>query len=284
MTIDIPKATGLMIRAVRDWSLGYGQGSGTGGRHDIRDGGAADCSSLVSWAYNGGGLTPTLPDDTYTGNIRERLVARGFTVLDPATTTPRAGDSLLWEGHHVAMCVADDLLAEAWINELGTTTGGQPGDQTGQETRLQQASTHPYRHAWTHLLRPPTAEGIFMALTDRQQADMYNRVMGGIPGQRARGDHRTLDTGDGDTIVRWIKVAIDRATAAQDAVTPGKAGVKNDGDLYSLVKSLDTGDVDADAITAAITTTITTSLAGLVADAVTKALQDLSITLTTKGH
>jgi hypothetical protein len=55
------------------------------------------------------------------------------------------------------MCVGTDTLAEAWINESGATTGGTPGDQTGQETRLANASAHPYRSQWTHLLRPPAS-------------------------------------------------------------------------------------------------------------------------------
>ena len=156
MTLDIHKAASWAVTAARDWSLGYGQGSGTGGRLDIRDGGAADCSSFVTKAYNVGGLTPALPDDTYTGNLRTRLQTRGFQVL-PASTTPQLGDVLLWEGHHVAMCVGPDTLAEAWINELGTITGGTPGDQTGQETRLIAASQHPDRAKWDYLLRPPTA-------------------------------------------------------------------------------------------------------------------------------
>ena len=95
MTLSIQKACDFAAVAVRDWSLGYGQGSGAGGRWDIRDGGAADCSSLVSWALNQAGLTPTLGRDTYTGNLRERLAQRGWQTLPPSTA-PQPGPPWAW--------------------------------------------------------------------------------------------------------------------------------------------------------------------------------------------
>ena len=210
MALDIHRAAARAVTAVRDWSLGYGQGSGTGGRWDIRDGGAADCSSLVSWALNQGGITPPMPQSTYTGNLRRELVERGWSVL-PGSTTPRLGDVLLWEGSHTALCVGPDTLAEAWINERGDITGGAPGDQTGQETRLVAASQHPDRYRWTHVLRPPTTptptptqEGFLMALSSTQQQQVYDRVMSGIPGQKARSTQRALDDGDGNAIRKDI--------------------------------------------------------------------------------
>ena len=169
MALDKHAAAAWIVTAVRDWSLGYGQGSGPGGRWDHRNGGAADCSSLVAAALNHGGITPPLAYDTYTGNLRTRLTARGWQSL-PTSTTPQLGDVLLWEGHHTAMCIGPDTLAEAWINELGTTIGGQPGDQTGQETRLIAASQHPDRTRWTHLLRPPAPfKEISLAVKTPQQ-------------------------------------------------------------------------------------------------------------------
>lgn len=152
---NITEASHWVITAVRDWSLGYGQGSGVGGRWDIRDGGAADCSSLAATTANKGGVQPPLPQSTYTGNIRGLLNDRGWATL-PGNTTPREGDFLLLEGQHVAVCVGGGNLAEAWINELGDIVGGAPGDQTGNETRLIPADQHPYRYRWTRVLRPPT--------------------------------------------------------------------------------------------------------------------------------
>ena len=45
------------------------------------------------------------------------------------------GDVYLNEGKHTAMCISavPDMLAEFNINEKGTITGGQVGDQTGRE-------------------------------------------------------------------------------------------------------------------------------------------------------
>jgi hypothetical protein len=247
MALNISMACNFAAIAVRDWSLGYGQGTGVGGRWDIRNGGAADCSSLVAWALNQAGLTPALGTDTYTGNLRPRLAAHGWQTL-PGTTTPQPGDVLLWEGHHTAICVAPDTLAEAWINELGTTIGGQPGDQTGQETRLIPASQHPDRGRWTHLLRPPTTSSQEDDMTPEQAAQLA-RIEGylkvpGYPFGYPAATHNALGS-------LTVKIA------AQDAAIQALAAAKGtDG--------------------AAITKTIQ--------DAVDKALADVSITLTAKEN
>lgn len=159
--IDLAAMAAAAVTACRDWNLGYGQGQGTGGRTDIRDGGAADCSSLTAWAVNQGAHAPVLDvATTWTGNLRQRLTALGWQAL-PGTTPPVLGDVLLIEGVHVAVCVGpyapggSPLLAEAWTNEHGGITGGRPGDQTGGETRLIPASAHPMRTRWQVLLRQP---------------------------------------------------------------------------------------------------------------------------------
>ena len=51
MIYDKHAAAAFAVTAVRDWSLGYSQGDE---RTDIRDGGSADCSSLVAAAVNVG--------------------------------------------------------------------------------------------------------------------------------------------------------------------------------------------------------------------------------------
>ncbi|MBS5978060.1 MAG: hypothetical protein KIA99_10845 [Actinomyces urogenitalis] len=162
--IDLAAMAAAAVTACRDWDLGYGQGQGVGGRTDIRDGGAADCSSLTAWAVNQGAPGAPVLDvaTTWTGNLRARLTALGWQAL-PGTTEPVLGDVLLIEGVHVAVCVGpygpggSPLLAEAWINERGGTLGGRPGDQTGGETRLIAASAHPMRTRWQVLLRQPPA-------------------------------------------------------------------------------------------------------------------------------
>ena len=43
-----------------------------------------------------------------------------------------------------------------------------------------------------------------MALSSTQQQQVYNRVMSGIPGQKARSTQRALDDGDGSTLRKDI--------------------------------------------------------------------------------
>ena len=43
-------------------------------------------------------------------------------------------------------------IAHARINEIGTISGGQAGDQTGQEVCIQEF----YENDWTHVFRPKT--------------------------------------------------------------------------------------------------------------------------------
>ena len=133
----------------------------------------ADCGTLVMGAINYG-LHKTYPrlvwghpvlfdlDDYWTGNLRGGLEARGYREVawDDADLYPaggfRVGDVVLSSGEeggvgHVAMVVADGpLLAEAWIAEDGSTSGGR-GDSTGQETRVVSYGDHPdtTAGAWT---------------------------------------------------------------------------------------------------------------------------------------
>ena len=59
------------------------------------------------------------------------------------------GDVLLNIQHHTAMYCGNGMEVEASINENGTTTGGQPGDQTGREFLVR-----PYRnYPWDCVLR-----------------------------------------------------------------------------------------------------------------------------------
>lgn len=158
MIYDKHAAAAFAVTAVRDWSLGYSQGDE---RTDIRDGGSADCSSLVAAAVNVGygneaSTWAPLPATSWTGTLRAALTALGWQTLPPQF--PALGDVLLAEGSHVAMAVADDgTLAEAWIDENDDIVGGRPGDQTDEETRLKNYAEHPdtLMGVWTHLLRPP---------------------------------------------------------------------------------------------------------------------------------
>jgi len=135
-------------------------------RNDIYDGGSMDCSSGAAYSYNAGGVTPPFPADTSTHNFRERSIARGFAVLDYAAVGPypdnlAVGDALLSElasggVGHIAVVTGYNEVSEAWIAETGDIHG-EPGDQTGGETRVVSFTDHPYtlNGSWTHVLRPP---------------------------------------------------------------------------------------------------------------------------------
>lgn len=135
---------------------------------------SADCSSLAAGAISYGlhhtygvpwGHKALLePNDFWTGNLRAGMEARGFEEVNwpDENLTPdggfRMGDIVLSAANeggvgHVIVIVEDGydpLESEAWIAETGDIYGA-PGDQTGQETRTDRYSSHPYtqRGAWT---------------------------------------------------------------------------------------------------------------------------------------
>jgi hypothetical protein len=78
-----------------------------------------------------------------------------------------------------------------------------------------------------YLLNPQ--EDPFMALTDKQQMDLYNRVMGGIPSGSSIGrTGRLLDTDDGQTLrndIGYIRDQILTATAPEKVAEVVKAAV-----------------------------------------------------------
>ena len=135
---------------------------------------SADCSSLVAGSISYGlhhtygvpwGHKALLePNDFWTGNLRSGMEARGFDEVPWAdeNLTPdggfQVGDIVLSAGNeggvgHVIVIDEDGydpLESEAWIAETGDLFG-ERGDQTGQETRTERYSEHPYtlRGAWT---------------------------------------------------------------------------------------------------------------------------------------
>ena len=135
----------VLIARMRYWcdvaSLGYSQSD----RWDIRDGGNADCSSLVIWCLREAGFDTG--GATYTGNLSAELTARGWVRL-PNDGNPMPGDILLNDADHVAVYIGGGRLAQASMSEHGTAWGSG-GDQTGGET-----NTAPYYdYPWDCYLR-----------------------------------------------------------------------------------------------------------------------------------
>ena len=113
-----------------------------------------DCSAAVIQAWELAGVPVKFSGATYTGNMRGVFLRCGFedvtSQVDLASGTGlKRGDVLLNIINHTAMYCGNGREVEASINELGTATGGQPGDQTGREFLVR-----PYRnYPWDCVLR-----------------------------------------------------------------------------------------------------------------------------------
>lgn len=123
-----------------------------GGRTYELQQGDRDCSSAIieCWrmALKGTPCEGVLDGATYTGNMDSVFLRSGLFAKKPMSYTAQRGDVYMKDGH-TAMCVSvvPDLLAEFSINEKGTISGGQVGDQTGRE-----AYVHAYYPGWDHIL------------------------------------------------------------------------------------------------------------------------------------
>lgn len=115
-----------------------------------RQGPDYDCSSFVLAAFKQAGLPLKA---TYTGNMRSDMLRNGFVVAIRVNLATGAGlevgDVLLNERNHTALYIGNGRVVQASINELGTTTGGKTGDQTGREI----AERGYYNYPWDCVLR-----------------------------------------------------------------------------------------------------------------------------------
>ena len=167
-------------------SVGYDQSN----RWDVRDGGETDCSALVITCLREAGFD--VGSATFTGNMSANLTRRGWARISP-DGHPRAGDILLNDRHHVAVCLGGGRLAQASIDENGNATGGRPGDQTGRETNI----TTYYDYPWDCYLRyTGESEDDDMATPgdiwgydykgSAPGGNMYNAICFELPGRVAR--------------------------------------------------------------------------------------------------
>lgn len=144
------KATQQMEAWARDDSHGYDQVYRWGEKGDY------DCSAAVIQAWQNAGVPVKSNGATYTGNMLGVFKRCGF--IDVTSQVNRntgagleRGDVLLNTVHHTAMYCGNGYEVEASINEKGTATGGQPGDQTGREFLIRTYRNYP----WTNILRYP---------------------------------------------------------------------------------------------------------------------------------
>ena len=144
----IDNAVTRALEIAADDSHGYDQSQRWGPDYD--------CSSLVIDCFKRAGLPLSC---TYTGNMRGDMLRHGFEdVTGSVDLTTGAGlergDVLLNHVHHTALYIGGGQLVQASINEYGTVTGGQTGDQTGREIYTRAY----YNYPWDCVLRY-TAEG-----------------------------------------------------------------------------------------------------------------------------
>lgn len=113
-----------------------------------------DCSSLLITVWEQVGVPVRTGGATYTGNMREVFLHCGFADVTREVSLGDgrglvAGDVLLNHRNHTAMMVDKYNLVQASINELGTVTGGQTGDQNGGEIAVRSY----YNFPWDCVLR-----------------------------------------------------------------------------------------------------------------------------------
>ena len=113
-----------------------------------------DCSSLIITVWEQVGVPVRTGGATYTGNMREVFLRCGFADVTSEVSMGDgrglvAGDVLLNHRNHTAMMVDKYNLVQASINELGTVTGGQTGDQNGGEIAVRSY----YNFPWDCVLR-----------------------------------------------------------------------------------------------------------------------------------
>lgn len=144
MNIQIERAVNIMEMWAEDATHGYDQQYRWGEKGDY------DCSSAVISAVEMAGIpVKSKGKATYTGNMYPAFIACGFVdVTDKVDLVHgsglQRGDVLLNHKNHTAMYAGGGKTVEASINELGKTTGGKPGDQTGAEFLMRLYRNYPW--------------------------------------------------------------------------------------------------------------------------------------------
>lgn len=140
-----------MIKMANDNTHGYDQINRWGPDYD--------CSSFVITAFEQANIPVKSNGATYTGNMKNTFVKSGFEIITSKINLTtgaglKRGDVLLNEIHHTAVCIGNGSIVQASINENGTITGGESGDQTGGEINIR---TY-YNRPWDCILRFPLNE------------------------------------------------------------------------------------------------------------------------------
>ena len=145
----VEKAVQWLIDIANDDSHGYDQTYRWGEYGDY------DCSSFIITGFEQAGIGLKSNGATYTGDMKSVALSIGFNEISMSDWNDysqlKRGDIILNEHYHVACYIGDGQIVHASINELGTTTGGQAGDQTGKEICVR--SYYVYSRGWDCVLR-----------------------------------------------------------------------------------------------------------------------------------
>ena len=104
-----------------------------------------DCSSFIITVLERAGIKVKTAGATNTRNIESIFTGQGFVRVP--LEQRRRGDILNISAKHCAIYLGNNLIVHASLNELGKTTGGKPGDQTGKEIGI----ANYYRDNWVCL-------------------------------------------------------------------------------------------------------------------------------------
>lgn len=141
----VENAVKWMIDIANDNTHGYDQTNRWGPDYD--------CSSFVISGFEQAGIKLKTNGATYTGNMKAVCLSLGFKTVDWQNDSSKLvrGDILLNEVHHACVYIGNGQIVQASQNELGTTTGGQTGDQTGKEIYIR--DYYVYSSGWDCVLR-----------------------------------------------------------------------------------------------------------------------------------
>lgn len=156
-------ATGQVVEDYISYALETANNPACGYDQTYRWGNDSDCSSLVGKALRFAGYA--IPSDFATSTMITYM-PDDFKYLEGpyyGTENMKRGDILLathnykgvYSGHTV-IYLGDGQIVEAALNEKNTTTGGQTGDQTGEEIRVRSYYNYPAdvgRGRWEGLFR-----------------------------------------------------------------------------------------------------------------------------------
>lgn len=137
------------------WAENIANDDSHGYAQDRRDGPDYDCSSLIRHALLNADFPITF---TYTGNMKDDLLAHGFNLVEFNSATGeglKRGDILLYHNYangngHTAMYVGNGKIVHATSNEKGGISGGQIGDQTGKEICVANYFNNPWYWAFRY--------------------------------------------------------------------------------------------------------------------------------------